>query len=208
MKAFVKTLKDKKIALDPTLATLLSQTKDGEINEPFATIASHMPPDVSRGFSVGTMKIKMMRRSSNIKSHMQRWLNLSDVCTKKVCLLSLAPMNSPALPLHSELGMLVKAGLTPAQSDSSRDQKRCDYTRTEADRGSIKVGKLADLVLVDGDPTKDIEDLRKVSAVITRGHLMYPQEIHQTMGITIVYQQRAETSATCTCLVQQRSRCE
>lgn len=38
-------------------------------------------------------------------------------------------------------------------------------------------------MLVDGDPTKNIEDIRKISAVITRGYLTYPREIHQSMGI-------------------------
>jgi hypothetical protein len=38
-------------------------------------------------------------------------------------------------------------------------------------------------VLVDGDPTKNIEDVRKVSAVITRGYLIYPQEIDAALGI-------------------------
>jgi hypothetical protein len=36
---------------------------------------------------------------------------------------------------------------------------------------------------VDGDPTKNIEDVRKVSAVITRGYLIYPQEIDAALGI-------------------------
>ena len=44
-------------------------------------------------------------------------------------------------------------------------------------------GKLADLVLVDGDPTKDIADVRKVAAVITRGYLVYPNEIDKELGI-------------------------
>jgi len=57
------------------------------------------------------------------------------------------------------------------------------YTRTSNDRGSIVPGKLADLVLVDGDPTKDIRDVRKVSAVITRGFIIYPNQIDAALGI-------------------------
>ena len=38
-------------------------------------------------------------------------------------------------------------------------------------------------MLVDGDPTQDIEDVRKVAAVITRGFLIYPREIDATLGI-------------------------
>ena len=38
-------------------------------------------------------------------------------------------------------------------------------------------------MLVDGDPTKDIKDVRKVSAVITRGYVIYPSEIDTALGI-------------------------
>ena len=34
------------------------------------------------------------------------------------------------------------------------------------DRGVIAGGKLADMILVDGDPTKEIRDLRKITTVI------------------------------------------
>jgi hypothetical protein len=85
--------------------------------------------------------------------------------------------------LHSELALLVKAGLTPSQALQVATRNGARYTRTSNDRGSITPGKLADLVLVDGDPTKNIEDVRKVSAVITRGFLIYPHEIDAALGI-------------------------
>jgi adenine deaminase len=85
--------------------------------------------------------------------------------------------------LHSELALLVKAGLTPAEAIQVATRNGARYSRTSADRGSIEAGKLADLVLVDGDPTRDIQDLRKVAAVITRGHLIYPREVDQALGI-------------------------
>jgi hypothetical protein len=45
------------------------------------------------------------------------------------------------------------------------------------------IGKRADLVLVDGDPTKDIADLRKVFLVITQGKLVSPRDVDQALGI-------------------------
>jgi hypothetical protein len=58
VKDFVAFLAKKQISIDPTLATFaFLKQRDGDMNEPYAAVASHMPPDVARGFSVGTMKI-------------------------------------------------------------------------------------------------------------------------------------------------------
>jgi hypothetical protein len=68
--------------------------------------------------------------------------------------------------LQAELELLVKAGLTPAQALQVATGNGAKYT-----------------VLVDGDPTKHIGAIRKVAAVITRGHLIYPHEVDQALGI-------------------------
>jgi len=97
--------------------------------------------------------------------------------------------------LQAELEMLVKAGLTPAQALQVATRNGARYTRTSHERGSIAPGKLADLVLVDGDPTRAIGDVRKVAAVITRGVLIYPREVHTALGIQpFVAQQPALTT--------------
>ena len=57
------------------------------------------------------------------------------------------------------------------------------YTGTSHDRGSVAAGKLADLVLIDGDPTRDIADLRKVALVVTQGHWLSPKEMHEEIGV-------------------------
>jgi imidazolonepropionase-like amidohydrolase len=85
--------------------------------------------------------------------------------------------------LHTELELLVHAGLTPAQALQVATRNGAIYTRTTHERGSVEPGKLADLVLVDGDPTTNISDVRKVAAVITRGYLVYPQEVDKALGI-------------------------
>jgi hypothetical protein len=52
-----------------------------------------------------------------------------------------------------------------------------------ADRGSIEPGKLADLVLVDGDPTQDITALRRIALVITQGRSIDPSAVYAELGI-------------------------
>ena len=53
-------------------------------------------------------------------------------------------------------------------------------------------GKLADLVLVDGDPTKDIADLRRVALVLTQGQWISPKELYEEMGIAPFVQSTPE----------------
>jgi imidazolonepropionase-like amidohydrolase len=56
--------------------------------------------------------------------------------------------------------------------------------RLDKDSGTIEVGKRADLILVDGDPLKDITALRKVSRVVTNGRVYSAPELWRTVGFT------------------------
>jgi imidazolonepropionase-like amidohydrolase len=53
----------------------------------------------------------------------------------------------------------------------------------DKDRGSIAVGKQADLVLVDGDPTRDISAVRKADVVVCRGVVYDPSELFRASGM-------------------------
>ena len=68
-----------------------------------------------------------------------------------------------------ELELLVRSGLTPAEAIRSATTVAARVLRLDDRLGSIEPGRLADLVAVDGDPTKDIETLRKVRLVMKGG---------------------------------------
>jgi imidazolonepropionase-like amidohydrolase len=72
---------------------------------------------------------------------------------------------------HSELRFLVKAGLSPIEALRSGTSIPADKFSLK-DRGRVQVGLNADLLLVDGDPTRNIEDAIKVHSVWRNGALL------------------------------------
>lgn len=184
VKNFISRLKMKGTVIDPTLATFaFLKQKDGDINTPFAPIAEHMPPDVKRGFFVGSMKIADAAAQARYEKSYAKMVEFVGILYKAGVPIVAGTDEMAGFTLQAELETLVKAGLTPAQAIQVATRNGARYTRTSLDRGSIVAGKLADLVLVDGDPTRDIGDIRKVAAVITRGYLVYPHEIDKELGI-------------------------
>lgn len=53
----------------------------------------------------------------------------------------------------------------------------------ESDLGSIEAGKLADVILVDGDPAGNISDIRKVELTVRGGVLYRSAELYRALGV-------------------------
>jgi imidazolonepropionase-like amidohydrolase len=77
----------------------------------------------------------------------------------------------------------VKAGIPPAEALRVATWNGAKYTRTLDRTGSITPGKLADVILVEGDPTKDVSAVRNISLVMKEGVAYYPSEMYEAMGI-------------------------
>jgi imidazolonepropionase-like amidohydrolase len=74
--------------------------------------------------------------------------------------------------LHGELALLVRAGATPTQALAAATSVAAHVFHL-SDRGLIKPGLRADLVLVQGDPTKDISASRNIVAVWKKATQMH-----------------------------------
>ena len=68
-----------------------------------------------------------------------------------------------------ELELLVESGLTPMEAIVAGAMENARFFRIADRLGSVEPGKLADLVLVDGDPLKDISNMRRVKRVMLNG---------------------------------------
>ncbi len=77
----------------------------------------------------------------------------------------------PGLALHAELRARIAAGLKPEQVLRAAGVNAAAALGADPFLGRIAVGAVADLVLVDGDPLKDINDSLNVVAVVRNGRL-------------------------------------
>jgi hypothetical protein len=68
-----------------------------------------------------------------------------------------------------EIELLVEGGFTPLQAIKIATLNGAKYLERDKTIGTIEVGKKADLVLIDGDPEKDIHDIRKTETVFKNG---------------------------------------
>lgn len=68
-----------------------------------------------------------------------------------------------------ELELLVESGLTPMQAIVAGTMENARYFHIADRLGSVEAGKIADLVLVEGDPSKNISDMRRIKRVMLNG---------------------------------------
>jgi hypothetical protein len=73
--------------------------------------------------------------------------------------------------LHWELEALVEAGLTPLQALHAATGAAARILGAEAEIGTIAPGMRADLLLLDGDPSKDIRNTQKIALVLIGGRV-------------------------------------
>ena len=77
----------------------------------------------------------------------------------------------PGFSLHEELALLVRSGLTPLEALRTATYNPADYLGSLDSLGTIGVGKIADLVLLEANPLTDIRNTTRISAVIANGRV-------------------------------------
>lgn len=84
---------------------------------------------------------------------------------------TLNPYCFPGFSLHDELGFLVQAGLTPMEALQAATLNPARFLGKEKEMGTIEVGKIADLVLLEANSLVEIRNTTKIAAVVFEGKL-------------------------------------
>ncbi len=135
--------------------------------------------------------------ADSVKTPRSEWANRRALVEKEKALVGLlqhngvgilagtdeiSPFCAPGFSLHDELALLVAAGLTPRQALQSATSNPARFFQRGHDLGRIEKGKLADLVLLDANPLRDIRNTQKISAVVVNGRLLDRQRLDEMLS--------------------------
>jgi imidazolonepropionase-like amidohydrolase len=81
-------------------------------------------------------------------------------------------VTEPGKSIHDELSLFVSAGVSPFDALSGATRVAAEYLGQSSSIGTVEVGKEADLLLLNGNPLKDISATKKIAAVIVNGRLV------------------------------------
>jgi len=87
------------------------------------------------------------------------------------------PYCPPGFALHDELVLLVESGLSPAAALKCATMNNARALKQSKNLGSIEVGKIADMVILNANPLSDIRNTRTIDRVIHRGIVCDPKSV-------------------------------
>jgi cytosine/adenosine deaminase-related metal-dependent hydrolase len=184
VREFLALLKQGPTVIDPTLTVFegMFVQRQGEVNPSYAPIATHMPAAFQRSLRTNSMDVTEANVERFRKSF-AKMVEFVGIMHRAGIPLVAGTDGLAGFTLHRELELYVKAGIPPAEVLRIATWNGAKYTRTLDRLGSITPGKLADLILVDGDPTSDISAIRQINFVMKEGVIFYPAELHEATGI-------------------------
>lgn len=181
----ISLMASKGIYSDPTMVAFegLYVPENGDLSPAYAPFVGSLPPAIERQFRVGGFQVpKDLTRADYRKS----WAKMVQVLGKmhKAGVPIVAGTDGFGIELVRELEIYVEAGMTPAEALVTATLLPAKLVGQEKKTGSIKVGKVADLVLIEGDPSKKIGVLRQTRTVVLGGNLMDADELRNAAGFS------------------------
>jgi hypothetical protein len=184
VRSFVQLLKDRNVVVDPTLAVFegLFTDRPGKISTSYAAIADRLPPQVRRGFLVGGLPVPEGKDARYHESQVAT-LRMTKLLYDSGITIVPGTDGLPGFTLHRELELYAQAGISAPEVLRIATLGAARVARRDQELGSITPGKLADMVLVAGDPAQRIGDIRRPSLVIKDGAFYEPAALYKALGI-------------------------
>ena len=170
--------------LDPTISVFeaLFCGDPSAITPGLEEIVPRFPPQVRRAMRSGALEVPPDKQAAYHEAFPAMLRLLKAIHDAGVTIIP----GTDALAgytLHHELELYARAGIAPAEVLRMATWTPALVMGVNKDRGVIAPGKLADMILVDGDPTKNIRDINKITTVIKGGKVYDPAAIEKALGI-------------------------
>jgi len=185
VRATIALMKQHKVALDTTDMTLerLMLSRSGEVQAGDRPYLDHAPIGYQRYRKRSFVTINSPADDAAYQGGFRKVLEVTKLLHDEGIQLLPGTDDATGWALLRELELYVAAGISPARTlrYATLDCER--YFGRDHELGTIARGKLADFVLVDGDPTQDISVMRKTRMTMVGGVAYYPAEIFEHLAI-------------------------
>jgi imidazolonepropionase-like amidohydrolase len=185
MKSIVTTMAQKHVYSDPTMVAFeaLYVPENGELGPAYAPFVGTLPPATERNFRAGGFAVPKDLTRADYRAS---WKKLVQLLGRmhKAGIPVVAGTDGSGIELIHELEIYVQAGFSPAEALAAATLVPAQLVGAQAHTGSITVGKDADLALIDGDPAKNVGDLRHTRMVMLDGQLMDADALRTAAGFS------------------------
>jgi len=184
VRAFLSLLKDRSVALDPTLSVFESMFTDrpGEVPAGNADVFKRLPAQVRRGMLTGGLPVPE-GMDGRYRQSFATMLKLVGAAYRAGIPVESGTDALAGFSLLRELELHVQAGIPSAEVLRAATLGAARIMRRDRDLGTVAPGRLADLAIVDGDPLKNIGDIRRVGTTIKGGVVYRSDELYQALGV-------------------------
>jgi len=181
----VNTMARKQIYHDPTMVAFegIYVPENGDMAPAYAPFLGTMPPSTERGFRTGGFAVPKDLTRADYRAS---WAKMVALLQRmhKAGIPIVAGTDGLGIEIVHELEIYVQAGFTPAEALAAATIVPARLVGQEAKTGSIKIGKTADLALIEGDPSARIADLRQTRVIMLEGKLLDADLLRSAAGFS------------------------
>jgi imidazolonepropionase-like amidohydrolase len=185
MKGLIRLMAARHITVDPTLVVFegMYVPENGDLSPAYAPFLGTLPPAVERGFRQGGFAVPADLTRADYRASFGKLEQLVGALHRAAVPI-VAGTDGTGMELVRELELYVDAGFTPSEALASATVAPAHLVGVDSHTGAIREGYAADLVLVEGDPSKHIGDLRHTRTVMMDGKLMDADALRAASGFS------------------------